>query len=353
MSGISKIEVIESADTLKNLMKQQKTALNFAKVQALYLWKIQVAETIRYLAVMMGRSERTIYEWFHLYKTEGLDALLQEHNKTGRPKKLELETVALVKKELSEPQGFNSYQEIKIWLFTCQDIEISYTTIHQLVRYELGAKLKVPRPYHEYQNEGVISVFKEYLPIRLKGIIAQIKEKWGDTKNICYWCQDETRLGFRTELGRKITLKGVKPEQELQWHYDYYYLYGLIEVQNGKSFFYELSHFNSECFGKYLKEFSKEYPDEVHIIQLDNAPCHTAKKLEVPENIILLFQPPYCPEVNPIERLWLYIKQQLKNIWFKNLDDVKNKVANILNNLQEDFILSLAGWDYIVNALSV
>jgi transposase len=67
----------------------------------------------------------------------------------------------------------------------------------------------------------------------------------------------------------------------------------------------------------------------------------------------LLFQPPYCPEVNPIERLWLYIKQQLKNIWFNNLDDVKNKVANILNNLQQDFILSLAGWDYIVNALSL
>ncbi|HEY9705060.1 MAG TPA: IS630 family transposase [Allocoleopsis sp.] len=335
------------------MMKQQKTPLNFAKVQSLYLLKIKAVETVRYLAVIIGRSESTIHEWLYRYKTGGIEELLEEHPKTGRPKKLELETVALVKKELSEPQGFNSYQEIKIWLFTCQDIDISYTTIHQLVRYELGAKLKVPRPYHEYQIEGVIEVFKKYLPIRIKGIISEIKEKWGNMKNICYWCQDETRLGFRTELGRKITLKGVKPEQELQWHYNYYYLYGLIEVKNGKSFFYELSHFNSECFGKYLEEFSKQYPDDVHIIQLDNAPCHTAKKLEVPENIILLFQPPYCPEVNPIERLWLYIKQQLKNIWFNNLDDVKNKVANILNNLQQDFILSLAGWDYIVNALSL
>jgi hypothetical protein len=80
---------------------------------------------------------------------------------TGIPHIEIIETVALVKKELSEPQGFNSYQEIKMWLFTCQDIDISYTTIHQFVRYELGAKLKVPRPYHEYQSEGVISVFKE------------------------------------------------------------------------------------------------------------------------------------------------------------------------------------------------
>ncbi len=109
--------------------------------------------------------------------------------------------------------------------------------------------------------------------------------------------------------------------------------------------------------GLFLEHFSQEYQDEIHIIQLDNAPCHTAHKLIVPDNVILLFQPPYCPELNPIEkdcganrirpfkvrRVWQYIKQQLKNLFFSSLDDVKYKVANILNSLSDDIIHSLTG----------
>jgi hypothetical protein len=40
-------------------------------------------------------------------------------------------------------------------------------------------------------------------------------------------------------------------------------------------------------------------------LQVDNGRFHTSKKLLIPENIILLFQPSYCPELNPIERLWM------------------------------------------------
>ena len=52
MLGVSQVAIAESAESLKALMKKQKAALNFAKVQALYLLKIQAAETIRYLAIV-------------------------------------------------------------------------------------------------------------------------------------------------------------------------------------------------------------------------------------------------------------------------------------------------------------
>ena len=61
MSEATKVEIIESVETLKSLTKKQKIALNYAKVQSLYLLKINVAETIRYLAVIMGRSKSTIH----------------------------------------------------------------------------------------------------------------------------------------------------------------------------------------------------------------------------------------------------------------------------------------------------
>jgi transposase len=187
MSGVPKIEITESVETLKSLMKRQKTALNHAKVQSLYLLKINVAETVRYLAVIMGRSESTIHYWLQLYKTGGMSKLLEEPPQTGRPKKLEIETIAKIQQELSESEGFNSYKEIQLWLKVCQDIEISYPTIHRIVRYELKGKLKVPRPTHEKQQPGVIEAFKNYFPDRIKGLIDDIRGQWENNFSISYW----------------------------------------------------------------------------------------------------------------------------------------------------------------------
>jgi len=65
--------------------------------------------------------------------------------------------------------------------------------------------------------------------------------------------------------------------------------------------------------------------------------------------------------VEPIGRVWQYIKFRLRrgasplgrSLWFINLDDVKKKVAQILNSLRQDIIISLAGWDCFQSALSL
>uniref|UniRef100_UPI0030DC1AF3 transposase n=1 Tax=Chlorogloea sp. CCALA 695 TaxID=2107693 RepID=UPI0030DC1AF3 len=57
-----------------------------------------------------------------------------------------------------------------------------------------------------------------------------------------------------------------------------------------------------------LKRFDVAYPDSVNILQVDNGRSHKGKDLIVPENIILPVQPPYCPELNPSERLWEHLK---------------------------------------------
>ncbi len=123
---------------------------------------------------MIGRSESTIYYWLGLYREGGLSLLLEEPPKTGRPKKLKVETVAKIQQELSEPEGFISYQEIQLWLLACLNLEISYSTIHRIVRYELQSKLKVLRPIHEKQAEGVVQAFQKFLPQRVKGIVREI-----------------------------------------------------------------------------------------------------------------------------------------------------------------------------------
>ncbi|QZZ19429.1 hypothetical protein J5X98_01495 [Leptothermofonsia sichuanensis E412] len=54
---------------------------------------------------------------------------------------------------------------------------------------------------------------------------------------------------------------------------------------------------DTACYQAFLEEFSKAYPDSLNILQVDNGRFHSSKDLVVPENVILLFQPAYCPEL--------------------------------------------------------
>jgi len=184
-------------------------------------------------------------------------------------------------------------------------------------------------------------------------LLEKVGQSSGNLKAIRYWCQDETRLGLKTIQRRKLTLKGVKPVGLLQWEREAYYIYGVVEPRTGESCFCEISHLDTQCFAAFLKYFAQAYPDELHIIQLDRGPFHTTKNLSIPKNINLLFQPSHCPELNPIERLWEYIKRFLNWELFDSLSDLKLKVTEILNSLNEEVIASLTGWDYILDALSV
>jgi hypothetical protein len=168
-----------------------------------------------------------------------------------------------------------------------------------------------------------------------------------------YWCEEESRLGLKTESGRVITLPGVKPIVEVQWTRQAFYLYGIVEPQTGESFFYEYSHLDAICFEHFLKLVSATFPAHLNVIQIDNAPAHVAAELDIPDNIVLLFHPPHSPELNPIERVWQDIKADLKGEIFQTLDDLRAALREVLGYLTPDWLASLSGYRHILSALSV
>ena len=109
---------------------------------------------------------------------------------------------------------------------------------------------------------------------------------------------------------------------------------------------------DSLCFEYFLQEFSQQEPLDLHILQLDNGPLHTKIDLVVPDNVILLFQPPYSPQVNPIERLWKEIKKHLKWKLFDCLEELRASLTKIVDQLTPQEIESVTGWDFIRDALS-
>ena len=67
--------------------------------------------------------------------------------------------------------------------------------------------------------------------------------------------------------------------------------------------------------------------------------------MSIYDNIILLFQPPYSPEVNPIEKFWKEIKRCLKNQIFNSLDFYIIILTNILGRFSQKDITSITGYD--------
>jgi hypothetical protein len=173
-----------------------------------------------------------------------------------------------------------------------------------------------------------------------------------DERPIRYFAQDESRFGLKTLIGRLITACGVKPIGQWQWLFQAFWLYGAVEPSTGESFFLQFSHVDTQCYQWFLDEFSKAYPDSLNILQVDNGRFHIGKDLIVPENVILLFQPPYCPELNPIERLWEYLKADLKWASFKTLTELQTKVDQLLAELTPEVIASITGYSFILNSLS-
>ena len=160
-------------------------------------------------------------------------------------------------------------------------------------------------------------------------------------------------MGLHTIQRRKLTSKGIKPHGKVQWDFVYLWLYGVVEPQTGEGFFYEFTHLDTVCFEKFLELFATAYPDDLHIIQLDNGGFHNSLNLNIPKNVILLFQPAYSPEVNPIERLWGYIKEQLKWLRFDGIEELRETLQKELKKLTNEVIASLTGYPFILESLSV
>lgn len=68
---------------------------------------------------------------------------------------------------------------------------------------------------------------------------------------------------------------------------------------------------------------AQKFSDDILIIQLDNGGFPKARKLKVPDNIILMYQPSNCPESNPIEQVWQYLKRGLRWELPTNLEELR------------------------------
>lgn len=98
----------------------------------------------------------------------------------------------------------------------------------------------------------------------------------------------------------------------------------------------------------FLSEFAKENEGRKMVIIMDGAGWHQSKKLVIPSNVRIIILPPYSPELNPVEKLWQYVKDHtIKNRIYKTLPQLEKVVCKFINGLTSEIVMSVCGVDYV------
>ncbi len=92
---------------------------------------------------------------------------------------------------------------------------------------------------------------------------------------------------------------------------------------------------NAEAMNLHLQAISRQVAPDAHaVLVIDGAGYHQRTALEVPDNITILTLPPYSPELNPVENIWQYLRQNFLAIRvFDDYDAIVDACCSAWNKL--------------------
>ena len=143
-------EIAEPVEKLEELVRKERDAQIQRRFHMLLLLKTGEAKSRSAAARQLGVHRNTIANWLELYEEGGLEKLQEIGEPGPEPGQQSIPSGVMeqLKNRLSEPEGFGSYKEIQQWLADSCGVDLPYTTVHRIVRYDLEAKPKAPRPSH-------------------------------------------------------------------------------------------------------------------------------------------------------------------------------------------------------------
>jgi transposase len=185
--------------------------------------------------------------------------------------------------------------------------------------------------------ELALSSFPVKQPLRL---MFQDEARFGRISDCCYcWCK-----------------KPDRPMVKAMLSHQYVYAYAAVSPQDGKLDSLVLPEVSGHCMEIFIHEVAHRHPTENIVMVVDGAGWHKSKDIKLPENLRLLFLPPYSPELNPQEHVWDELREKcFHNRTFANLDALEEHLVASLNAIesQHETVKSIVAWDWIINAVCI
>ena len=154
--------------------------------------------------------------------------------------------------------------------------------------------------------------------------MAEIRQTLPANTAIEIWFQDEARVGPKTNLTRRWAQRGTRPTAPKDLRTKSAYIFGAICPARGVGAALVLPHCNTQAMQWHLDEISSQVSPGAHaILIVDQAGWHTTGKLIMPPNITMPPLPPRSPELNPVENIWQFMRDNwLSNRIFKAFDEI-------------------------------
>ena len=289
--------------------------------------RAQVLETVE-------KTEDTVRNWIKRFNARGIDGLIER--RPGAPRKIPCDKTAELREALEHPERngrtFWTATAFHGFLKTEHRIECGYETVRRFF-HEQGFALKVPRPWPARQSEERVQKARQ----QYRADLAQ----WCEDEDVDIWFADETGVEGEPRAYRRWAPKGSQPRVARNGDHIRMNVVGAVCPRTGEFFAIEVSHCDTEMFQVFLHEANRciKPRRKRNILIVDNASWHLSKRLDwhlfEPH-----FLPPYSPDLNPIEWLWLVMKKTwLNNIHCKTLDELiarlDQALLDLINNPQQ------------------
>src|SRR3954451_2049238 len=257
-----------------------------------------------------GMDRQTLRDWVHRYDEEGL-AGLRDRRRSGRKPRLtpgqEAELATAVEHGPDpDRDGVVRWRRVDRRAL----IEAGFAVrLHE--RSPEGAAPARPRPpvgqaeAPEGGRGGAGGVQKGFAELVAGGLPEHARGK-----PVEVWFLDEARVGQQGTLTRVWARRGTRPRAPRDRRYTWAYLFGAVCPERAVGAALVLPYADTAATGLHLAEIGRHVAPGAHaVVVLDGAGWHAAGGLAVPENLTLLPLPRYSPELNPVENVWEYLRQ--------------------------------------------
>jgi hypothetical protein len=164
--------------------------------------------------------------------------------------------------------------------------------------------------------------------------------------------QDEGCFGRISRPTRGFAPPGIRPHAPCQVVREYMYVYSAVAPAQGEMTSLILPSADTVMMSLFLEHVSQTFSKFFIIMQVDGAGWHHSDELVIPSNIRLITQPPYSPEVNPVEHIWDDLREKyVGNRAFPSLDALIEVLCQGPGELADDSarLRSLTGFPHIIN----
>jgi hypothetical protein len=136
--------------------------------------------------------------------------------------------------------------------------------------------------------------------------------------------------------------------------FEWAYLFGGVRPATGGDFALVLPEASTCTMQAFLDQFADASSEDAHaVLVLDRAGWHGARRLAVPPSITLAPLPAYAPELNPVERTWLFLRERfLSHRMLDGYGAIVAACCEAWNALTPDRLRSLCTFPWIANVSS-